>query len=228
MVRANQLTKKNPYKKTSKTSKNQVDKNILPKIINKELKKGKNNYNRISKNDVNRKSIDDIDKNDSELKNTNIKNKLALISPIEITEKINIIKKNCKRNIIFENKDDVQLKQTDDNDKEIINLKNKQNEDDNDDSDDGFHFISTTNNTNESILAANSYKEKSTKESFDSDIISQGKNNIVGTVVRPVPNIKEHGKKFFPARLYVISTKANIWLAFSFIYRNIDKCPFSE
>ena len=89
------------------------------------MKKGKNNYNRISKNDVNRKSIDDIDKNDSELKNTNIKNKLALISPIEITEKNNIIKKNCKRNIIFENEDDVQLKQTDDNDKEIINLKNK-------------------------------------------------------------------------------------------------------
>ena len=96
MVRANQLTKKNPYKKTSKTSKNQVDKNILPKTINKELKKGKNNYNRISKNDVIRKSIDDIDKNDSELKNTNIKNKLALISPIEITEKINIIKKIAK------------------------------------------------------------------------------------------------------------------------------------
>ena len=96
MVRANQLTKKNPYKKTSKTSKNQVDKNTLPKEINNELKKGKNNYNRISKNDVNRKSIDDIDKNDSELKNTNIKNKLALISPIEITEKINIIKKIAK------------------------------------------------------------------------------------------------------------------------------------
>ena len=51
--------------------------------------------------------MDGIDKNDSEFENTSTKNKLSLVSPIEITEKINIIKKNCKRNIIFKNEDDV-------------------------------------------------------------------------------------------------------------------------
>ena len=45
--------------------------------------------------------MDDINKNDSEFKNTSTKNKLALISPIEITEKINIIKKKLQKKYNF-------------------------------------------------------------------------------------------------------------------------------
>ena len=115
------------------------------------------------------------------------------------------------------------MKETHDNDtkigsnyKEIINIKNKQNEDDNDDSDDGFYITSTTNNI---------YTDK---ELFHNDILLQGKSNIVVIVVCPIPNIKERGKKSFPARLYVITTKANVWLAFSLMYHDLDKCPFSE
>lgn len=57
------------------------------------------------------------------------------------------------------------------------------------------------------MLVKNLYSDK---ESFDNDILLQGKSNIVGTVVNPIPNIKECGKKSFPARLYVITTKANV------------------
>ena len=205
MVRANQLRKKNPYKKTLKKSKNEVDKITLPKEMKEELKGGKNIYaSTVSKNNLNRKNVDDFDENVSEFEGTNIKNNLALISPIEIIENSTIKKHNCKRNIYFENEDEVELKETDYNNvkigsncKEIVNIKNKQNEEDDDDSDDGFYFTSTINNTNESMLVPNLYIEKSTEESFDNDIFQQGKSNIVGTVVRPIPNIKERGKNHF-------------------------------
>ena len=103
--------------------------------MKEELKGGKNIYaSTVSKNNLNRKNVDDFDENVSEFEGTNIKNNLALISLIEIMENSTIKKYNCKRNIYFQNEDEVELKETDYNNikigsncKEIVNVKNKQN-----------------------------------------------------------------------------------------------------
>ena len=96
------------------------------------------------------------------------------------------------------------------------------------DNDDGFDFTSSTNKRNEVVLLTNDHIENIEQISFDNDMLLQGRSNIVGSIIKPIPNIKEEGKMSYPCRVYVVSTKANIWIAFSMLYRDIDKCPYSD
>ena len=154
-----------------------------------------------------------------------------MISLIEIKE--NIITKThaYKQKINFDNEAEVELNKMYNNDtkkgsneKEVLSIKNKDDEGEEDDEDDGFYCTSTGNNIKQTISVTNNSKEGS----FDRDILLQGTSKFIGTVVRPIPNIKEHGKYSYPSRLYIMKTKANVWLASSMMYRDVDKCPFLE
>ena len=59
-------------------------------------------------------------------------------------------------------------------------------------------------------------------------MILQGEKHLVGLYVKLIPNIKEVGRNAYPSRLFVASTKANVWVAFCMMYRDIDKMPFSD
>ena len=81
---------------------------------------------------------------------------------------------------------------------------------------------------NKSTLLSPLDTEKKEETSFNSDILKQGEIGIVGTIIRPVLNKKEGNTNSFPSCLYVVTTKAGIWLAFSLMYKETVKCPFSE
>ena len=93
------------------------------------------------------------DKDVSEFESTNIKNKLAIISPVEIKENTLTKRYDCKRKIYFENEDEVELKEINNNDtkigsnkKEILSLKNKGDKGEDDNDDDGFYCTNKGNN----------------------------------------------------------------------------------
>ena len=77
-------------------------------------------------------------------------------------------------------------------------------------------------------MLTNDHTENVEEISFHNDMLLQGRSNIVSSIIWPIPNIKEEGKMSYPCRMYVVSTKANIWIAFSMLYRDIDKCPYSD
>ena len=86
------------------------------------------------------------------------------------------------------------------------------------DNDDGFYFTSSTNKKNELVLLTNEHTENVEEISFHNDMLLQGRSNIVSSIIRPIPNIKEEGKMSYPCQMYVVLTQANIWIAFSMLY----------
>ena len=168
MVRANQLRKKNPSKKTSKKPKNEVDKITLPKEMKIALKEGKT-----------------VDSSEDEF---------AVVTPNKTTE--SIVEKTyiTKRNIfsVNESKENYmknKFSKTISNHNNIENKrKSKDNDNDNheeeeEDDDDGFFIVNTNKSINESILVRNINTERITEKSLDNDIFLQGKSNIVGSII---------------------------------------------
>lgn len=126
-----------------------------------------------------------------------------IISPINTTENVNSKEYDCKKKINFNEQAEVH--------------------DDGDD-DDGFFIPETNKNMNQSTLNADA--ENSLTDSLENDIFMQQITN--GTIVRAVPDIKLLGQLAYPRRVYVVVTKASVWLCFCLMYRNVDKSPSSD
>ena len=188
MVRTKRLKNDNPINRYKK-----VTKQKLPKEIKKETKRGKIVNSKDMKNIIEKKSMDSSDQTISQFKSTSTKDNFVVISPIQITE-CSTKKNDCKKNIHFDNEAKI----------------NEGYNNNNDDEDDGFFISSTNNNINESMLVSSLVAEKNEENSFHNDIILQGKSSVVGTIVRPIPNIKESNTNAFPSRLYVVNTKAQV------------------
>ena len=134
----------------------------------------------------------------SNYENTSLLQNAAKVSPIETTQHDSSKKNNCKRKIDF-------------NDEEKVD----------DDDDDGFFFLETNKNINESTLKTSA--GNMIEDSLDKDIFEQEKNH--GTIVWAIPNIRIPNTMVYPSRLYVVRAKGNVWLSFSLMYKDTDKCP---
>ena len=191
----------NKYKKATKKDKHNHIKSIITNGINKDIKEEKNIKIRDSDNYLISKNIDSCDEHTSINQIPTSKEDIVIITPNKTIENNNNETKNLKRNIFLNNEDE----------KEVDSINDI-------DDDDGFDFTSSTNKRNEVVLLTNDHIENIEQISFDNDMLLQGRSNIVGSIIKPIPNIKEEGKMSYPCRVYVVSTKANIWIAFSMLY----------
>ena len=157
----------------------------------------------INKYKKHKKSVNSEDSKKNDDENISMSQNAAMVTPIKTTQNSSSKKYNCKRNIDFNE----QAKVHDDND-----------------DDDGFFCLETNKNMNQCTLNTNT--EHSIADSLENDIFMQEYTN--GTIVQPVPNKKIPNTLAFPRRVYVVVSKANVWLCFCLMYRNTDKCPSSD
>ena len=137
--------------------------------------------------------------------NTSLLGNAVIISPVQTTKHHDISKNNkCAKKINFSNEE--------------------KHDDDDDDDDDGFFFVETNKNMIEYTLKKSA--GNMIEDSLDKDIFEQEKNH--GTIVQAVLNIKIPNTYAYPSRLYVVRTKGNLWLSFSLMYKDTDKCPSSD